>query len=102
MNRIRRIRGIAAALAVLADRAQASLPRIPARCVVSKRCSMTAKSVAIAQRRGEGRDDVAEGALDGRGDARVGLGGQPEVVVGVGDRGAGTGPGSCSGSGRYW
>jgi len=35
----------------------------------------------------EPRDDVTECALDLGSDVRVGLGGQPQVVVGVGDRG---------------
>ena len=35
---------------------------------------------------GDGRDDVADGVLDVGGDVRVGLGGQPQVVGGVGDR----------------
>ncbi len=62
-------------------------PRSPARCAVRKRCRKTAKSVAMACRCCDGRDDITEDTLDLGGDVRVGLGGQPEVVVGVGGRG---------------
>ena len=61
-------------------------PRSPARCAVRKRRRKTAKSVAMTRPGGDGRDDVADGLLDPGGDVRVGLGGQPQVVGGVGDR----------------
>src|SRR5208283_2883392 len=61
--------------------------RNQARCEVRKRCSNTAKSVAITGAFRDGWDDVAVGTLDAGGDVRVGLGGQPQVVVGVGDGG---------------
>ena len=52
-------------------------PRSPARCAVRKRRRNTAKSVAMTRSCRDGRDDVADGALDAGGDVRVGLGGQP-------------------------
>src|ERR1700757_623446 len=57
------------------------------RCEVRKRCSNTAKSVAIAGAFRDGWDDVAVGTLHAGGDVRVGLGGQPQVVIGAGDGG---------------
>src|ERR1700691_1661722 len=61
--------------------------RIQARWEVRKRRRKTAKSVATARPWRDGRDDIPEGMLDPGDDVRVGLGGQPQVVVGVGDRG---------------